>query len=303
MDLWQLRYFLAVAEELNVSRAAQRLHISQPPLSRAIKQLEVLLGVALFERHGKGMRLTPAGQRLRAEAVRLLAGTANIAERIRHGDGDGAESPRIGFEAAFGHYVLPLIERYARDVQRPPLGVIETPGRELLSRLANREIDLAIGIGEPSRTDVVHELIFEKRLMLLCAPGHRLARHRQLSLSQLADERFLFAPRELPCEIDQLVRAHCVVSGYTARTAVEVRDSGIAHDLLASGIGVRVMPEGECRASVGLVSIPVTDLPPVRICAIHRNLAPEPALAALLAIARTLGEPAPASRPRVALAG
>lgn len=301
MDLWQLRYFLAVAEELNVSRAAQRLHISQPPLSRAIKQLETLLGVALFERHGKGMRLTPAGQRLRAEAVRLLAGTANLAERIRHGD--GAESPRVGFEAAFGHYVLPLIERYAGDPHRPPLGVIETPGRELLSRLANREIDLAIGIGEPSRTDFVHELIFEKRLMLLCAPGHRLARQRQLSLAQLADERFLFAPRELPCEIDQLVRAHCVVSGYTARTAVEVRDSGIAHDLLASGIGVRVMPEGECRASAGLVSIPVTDLPPVRICAIHRNAPAQPALAALLAIARTLGEPELAPKRRMAVAG
>ena len=83
MDLRHLNYFLAVAEELNFGRAAERLHISQPPLSRQIMELEEELGVALFERGPKGVKITPAGLYLEKEAARLLGRVALVKERIR----------------------------------------------------------------------------------------------------------------------------------------------------------------------------------------------------------------------------
>ncbi|GAA1763913.1 LysR family transcriptional regulator [Streptomonospora arabica] len=187
-DLRELRYFLAAAEELNLSRAAERLGISQPPLSRAIRQMERRLGAPLFHRSHNSIRLTPAGDTLLSEARKVLDAAAAASRRTRRA---GRAAPALTITAAPGHgtrLLRRIADAYARLPGAARTDIAVTGYRAQEAALRSGEADLAL-LSTPFDTEGlrVRPLCSEERVAAVPA-GHRLAGCTALRCADLAGE-------------------------------------------------------------------------------------------------------------------
>jgi DNA-binding transcriptional LysR family regulator len=199
MELRHLRYFVVVAEEQNVTRAAERLHVSQPPLSRQIHDLEHELGVELFRRTAKSLALTEAGKIFLSEARAVLLRTDKAVETVRAvAQGDRGQL-RIGYAPSLTVELLPKALR-AFERERPGVRVSlhDLSTEECVQRLTARKIDVALTV-RPS-TQSMRGLTFEKLATypICCAVGaaHPLAKKRSVGLAQLRQERLMAYSRE-----------------------------------------------------------------------------------------------------------
>lgn len=190
IELREFRYFVAVAEELNFRRAAQRLTMAQPPLSKAIRQLEARLEVQLFERSTRHVSLTKAGQVLLDEA-RMVLDAAAAASRRAHRAGHSAQRLLLGVKAGGDSGLLKeILDAYRANPDVPHAEVIVSSWDTLENMLRDGRIDVAL-VRTPVRGAGLHleSLVTEPRLAVLPAE-HRLAGKRQLVVSELADEVF-----------------------------------------------------------------------------------------------------------------
>jgi DNA-binding transcriptional LysR family regulator len=196
MELRLVRYFIAVAEHLNFSKAAQQLHIAQPPLSRQIRQLEEELGVQLFVRNKRHVELTKAGQAFLEEARKLVVQAGHATEAARHAQKGESGVVRIGIGSGLGgmvsHVVVDHNKRYpAVDIQC----------KDIFSNLQNDALcrgEIDVGFLRPP-VDLVHlhsELLFEEKLVVILPRSHRLAKYRSLKLKDVADEPLIIFNRE-----------------------------------------------------------------------------------------------------------
>ena len=242
----RLRYFVVVAEELNFSRAAERLHVSQPPLSKQIKQLEQELGCRLFERVGRGVLLTEAGRLLLGEAYRILdqiEQTQNLVRRAGRG-----EIGRIilGFTPSAANVVLPSVlgeftVRYP-DVE---LSLHELKADDLVERLDNKWLDVAF-LYLPFDDDRFRcEVVSSERLVLALPDGHPLASQAQVGMTELAEEPFVMPTRHrhMPGLYGQITTL-CRQAGFVPREVQrEVWQMQTILGLVGGGIGVALVPE------------------------------------------------------------
>ena len=242
----QLRYFLVLAEELNFSRAAERLHMSQPPLSKQIKQLEQELGCRLFERVGRGVLLTEAGRLLLGEAYRILdqiEQTQNLVRRAGRG-----EIGRIilGFTPSAANVVLPSVlgeftVRYP-DVE---LSLHELKADDLVERLDNKWLDVAL-LYLPFDDDRFRcEVVSSERLVLALPDGHPLASQATVGMTELTEEPFVMPTRHrhMPGLYGQIT-ALCRQAGFVPRAVQrDVWQMQTILGLVGGGIGVALVPE------------------------------------------------------------
>ncbi len=191
MELRHLRYFVAVAEEQNVSRAAKRLHVSQPPLSRQIRDLEDELGVALFDRGAKTFRLTEAGRVFLTEARTVLERAEDAVQMVKDVAGGKRGEINVGYAPSLTVELLPRALRYFRKSNpgvRVRLHDLST--QEMLRGLNDGSLDVAMMVQVPPET--LAGLVFEElqRLAVCVAvhPAHPLARARKVGLEQVAKE-------------------------------------------------------------------------------------------------------------------
>jgi DNA-binding transcriptional LysR family regulator len=243
VDLRLLRYFVAVAEELHFGQAADRLHISQPSLSRAIRDLEGSLGAQLFTRTRRRVRLTDAGRHLLEETPRLLGDVERVlAETRRVGHGE-LGSLSIAFLPSATAVLMPRLIRAFRaaypDVQ---LEVEEMLDEPQLEALRSRRIHVGI---VRSRVDDA-ELSFERLLSdTVCAAlpsGHRLAGRAELTYADLADEDFLLWAREESPEGYDMVMSSCREAGFSPRIVHEVGTTAYTIlALVAGGLGISIL--------------------------------------------------------------
>ena len=238
MELRHLRYFVAVAEARNVSRAASRLGLTQPGLSRQVRDLEAELGVRLFDRIGRRIELTAEGDDLLHRSRDLLAGVESLSDRARALQVGDAGILRVGATPQSLESVLvEFVAYYHRAHPAVEVQLTEDAGRALLGRLNRGELHLAVAAPEEGFR---HRLLFPGRVIALMPPSHRLARRATLEVRELAREPLLLLRRDFA--VRQLFDGACQVAHLRPRVLLE---SGAPHTLLTfvrAGYGIGVAP-------------------------------------------------------------
>jgi DNA-binding transcriptional LysR family regulator len=244
MELRHLRYFIAVAEELHFSKAAERLHIAQPPLSQQIQQLEAELGVELFQRKTKRqVQLTEAGQAFLQEAYQLFAQLSkaiDLTQRIGRGE---KGQLRVGFTSLVTYDLLPVILlRFREQFPEVELVLQELTTTQQEQALFNRHIH--VGFAHPPLEDntLNTECIQQERLIVALRESHFLARQENISVRDLLDENFIMFPRHLgPGLYDQILLL-CQQGNFNPKVAIEAIQMQTIIGLVSAGIGIAIVP-------------------------------------------------------------
>jgi DNA-binding transcriptional LysR family regulator len=261
MELRHLRYFVTAAQELNISRAAARLRVSQPPLSRQIRDLEEEIGTALFDRSSKRLQLTAAGELFLQEARRILS-QVERARRITKATGSGqAGLITIGFPGSLGGVFLPEIVRAFRH-RHPTVDVdlVDMVPIRQLEALRNGQIDLAFvaQVEVESANEFVFEIVMHVRLHVALALDHRLSGSAPIALHELRDEAFISVKQ--PATHELFLRL-CRSAGFEPYVAKQADLSQSILDLVAAGVGVAILPEHFRRYQAAVAMRPLVARP------------------------------------------
>jgi DNA-binding transcriptional LysR family regulator len=243
MELRHLRYFVAVAEERNFTRAAQRLHIAQPPLSRQIQQLEEILGVQLFERNSRPLKLTETGKFFYSHAVQLLAQTSELESMTRR-VGNIERSLSVGFVGSTLYGMLPKIIRRFRDENTTvELSLHEMSTMDQIRALKDGVIDVGFGRIRHDDANIRRVILREEKMIVALPQGHPLSLVKPvLALGDLVNETLIIFPKTpRPSYADQVLSAF-QDRGLKPRRIYEVRELQIALGLVAAGEGISVVP-------------------------------------------------------------
>ena len=291
MELRHLRYFVAVADELNFRRAAQRLHVSQPPLSRQIHDLEDELGTKLFDRSKQKLALTRAGETFLKEARQILSQAqrasqlAKAASRGEAGELSIAILPPIG-----GLFLPPAIRAFRERFPLVDMNISELSPREHIAALMDRRID--VGFVPLPIVQRVPELEFEPmrevEIMAVLPPGHRLAKQRRLSLQKLTHEPFVLLNRSSAALFHDWILALCRQAGFEPKIVKMAESPLSVLELISSGFGVSLLPDLFQRFSVDAVFRPLSAVTPkLQLALVHRRDNESPLLHAFLKILRS----------------
>ncbi|ACO79249.1 LysR family transcriptional regulator [Azotobacter vinelandii CA] len=263
MDLRHLKYFIAVAEEKNIGRAAVRLHISQPPLTRQIQQLEDELGVRLFIRTPRGVELTSTGELFLEEARNIHSLIEQATERTQLA-GRG-KLGRLDI-ATFGSGILDTIPKLLLAFRKnyPDVKVVlHTMNKnEQIEALLQRRISLGFNRLLTPTPGIASELVTNESLLLAINKNDPLSKASEVSLQSLADHPFILFPTgSRPSFIDKTVGL-CQQAGFTPQVSQEVEDVVTAISLVASGFGICLVSETtSVLAFPGVVYRPLAHLP------------------------------------------
>lgn len=292
-ELRQLRYFVAVAEEMHFTRAAKRLNIAQPPLTQQIKQLEHLLGVALLVRTTRHVELTAAGQIFLAAARRTLAEAARAAEAARRAARGEVETLRIAFTDAGMFAVLPAaLAAFRTRYPAVHLDLRESDSPvDLAEGVAAGSLDVALMRGPFIDARLHVEPLLEEPFYVALPASHPLASRARVPLRALwGAPMILFPRRASPAYHDRLV-AICRAAGFAPTVGYEVERYTTILGLIASGIGVALVPRGNRNLSrEGVVYRPLAGTTArAAVVAAWRGDGSLGTLGSFLAIARSVG--------------
>jgi DNA-binding transcriptional LysR family regulator len=243
MELRHMRYFVAVAEEKNFTRAAERLHIAQPPLSRQMQQLEEDLGVALIEKGTRPLRLTDAGRFFLAHAKPLLDQVQEL-KAMTQRVGKLDRTLAIGFVASTLYGQLPeIVRRYRERHPEVEVTLHEMMTIEQMEALKEGRIDVGFGRLRSEDPSIRCILLREERMAVALWPGHRLASRPSLRLADVAGEHLLVYPKlPRPSFADQVLGMFGAAN-LAPDYVTEVRELQIAVGLVAAGQGISIVPE------------------------------------------------------------
>ncbi|MCK6375091.1 MAG: LysR family transcriptional regulator [Zoogloea sp.] len=248
MELRQLRYFEAVASTLNFSRAAERLHIAQPPLSRQIQQLEDELGVSLLDRSSRPLKLTNAGSFFYDQTVQVLARLKEIQAATRRIGAGGTRWMGIGFVPSILYGFLPnVLQRFTNENENLDISLSELTSVQQAEALKAGRID--VGFGRLAIQDEgLQNIVLTEELMVVAIPsGSALCKETTIPLRRLVSEVLVLypaAPR--PSFADQVLHQFSV-RGYEVRKTYETNGLQTAIGLVAAGMGVTIVPESVQR--------------------------------------------------------
>ena len=264
MELRQLRYFIAVAEELHFTRAAARLHIGQPPLSHAIQMLEQDVGARLFERNKRWVRLTEAGRLFLVDARRMLALAEEARSTAQRAERGEAGELRIGF--TYSTPLTPLfaaaINRYRQDHPQVSLLLQELATLRQLDGLGQRTIDLGfVRTPElPIPAGIRTTLLREDPLVAVLPASHPLAAQAIVHIADLAALPFVMYPPGAGTSIYPQIFRLCRDAGFVPHVGQTAKESSTIIGLVAAGSGVTMLPSSFARVQMdGVAYRPLAD--------------------------------------------
>jgi len=242
MELRHLRYFVAVAEERNLTRAAEKLFIAQPPLTRAIKQMEEEIGVELFIRKPRGLELTAGGEYLLGQAQQILdkvIATVNDTRRIAL---NRKTVFAIGFVPSVFYGQLPLMVRRLRQNKNLEIVLHELKTREQIDALKSGKVDIGFGRLRIEDPDVEQENLFDEPMIAAVPASHPLTRHPP-SLKELSEVPMITFPSGPGPNFADITQGLFHRRGLRVNVVQQVNDVQTALSLVASDMGFTLVPE------------------------------------------------------------
>jgi DNA-binding transcriptional LysR family regulator len=243
MDIRSLRYFLAVAEELHFGRAAAKLHISQPPLTLQIQNLETRLGARLFDRNQRRVRLTPAGSALVDEARRILGQIEDAARVVKRAQSGDTGRLRVGFLSSA--MLTPVGERFAR-VRKAMPGLtdtwIEMVSSAQADALQHGLLDIGFAHTPLDLGELRSALILREPLVAVLHEGHAAAKASRIGLDALKNDSFVMFPRTASPRLHDMVVATCYDAGFSPQIAHHANHFFTMVSLVSKGLGVALVP-------------------------------------------------------------
>jgi DNA-binding transcriptional LysR family regulator len=269
IDLKQLKYFLAVAEEKSFSRAAERLHISQPPLSQQIMKLESELGVKLFARTTRTFELTVAGKALMSEAADLLGRMRMTIDTIRQIDRGEVGRLRVGIVGSAMWGPIPsLLEEFQTKFPRVTWTLHEMGPTLQYEALRAKQVDVGFWREPRLEEDVLksdnlrQELCFRENVCVAINEHHPLAKQDAVELMDIAEEPMLTLALDKSSFPRYLMQC-CVKAGFQPTIAQEATEPQTLLAMVGAGLGVALMPETTSRIGwPGVVFVPIRTDPP-----------------------------------------
>ena len=260
-ELRHLRYFVVVAEELNFSRAATRLHMAQPPLSVAIRQLEQELGTDLFQRTTREVKLTEAGRALLDGARRTLAEADRAVGAAKRAGAGELGQLRVGFSWSARFETLPALGQ-AFSARSPDVQLLtqEMWNADVDSALRSGGIDVAISLCPELVADIADEVIRTEHVVAVLAAKHTPANEEAISLASLAGDEFVLFPRELAPRLHDVMIGICRHAGFEPRVRSESFHTGWDLLVLADVPVVAIAPESVAGdLPEGVVAVPLSE--------------------------------------------
>lgn len=289
-----LRQFIAVAEELNFRRAAQRLHMTQPPLTQGIQRLEAQLGLQLFDRSQPRVRLTAAGAALLDEARVLLSQTEKAIETARRAERGLTSLLRVSFVPSVGQHLLPdIVLAFRRDHPAAHLELTAQTSSQQLEGLRRGTVDVAIIVSPAERlaTDGLgYELLTRAGVCAALPAAHPLARRRRLRLEELAHEPFVLMPAAHSPAFMGSIYSACSKAGFMPRVVQEASPIQAVLAMVACGVGVSLVPDAarlDGRDAVRFVSLVHRPRLDYELSAVWLRGTETPILRQFVALART----------------
>lgn len=248
MELRHLRYFCAVAEEKNMTRAAEKIFMAQPPLTRQINQLEEEVGVQLIQREARGITLTPAGEYFWKQAQLILEKLASCVEESRRIDAGNKRIFRIGFVPSIFYGQLPHLVRRLRQHHKVDVELHEMKTGEQIEALKAGKIDMGFGrVVMPSlEPDVTQKLLFSEPILAALPCQHELAQD-EVDMAELAALPLITYPGGKAPTFANICLDLFASRGFRMRVAQQVNDIGTALGLVASDMGFTLVPEQVMR--------------------------------------------------------
>jgi DNA-binding transcriptional LysR family regulator len=251
VELRHLRYFVAVAEELSFTRAAQRLRISQPPLSQQIQDLEAILKTQLLLRTSRRVELTAAGDALRARAKSIIDQVETAArEAASIGRGEKGRILIGATGSILRGGLADMLAAYRHEFPDVTTTLFEQAPKLQLRALAEKNTDISFIRLKPDSSDFASELAWREDVVVAMSNIHRLAGRKRIVLRDLRDEEFVALSPE-SSEFAVSIRDCCVAAGFLPRVAHEVVDAQSITGLLAAGFGVALVPASIARFTTG----------------------------------------------------
>lgn len=263
MEFRHLRYFLALAEELHFGRAAQRLSISQPPLSLNIQQLEASVGARLFTRNSRGVQLTAAGQAFVPAARALLAQAGAAMREAREVAQGQAGELQIGFAGTLLYCGLPqVLQRFQASHPKLRLALRELSSSEQLAQLVRDRLDVGF-VHTPRVPPGFEQVLVASQPLVVCLPaGHALARKRQLALSALQGQALVVVSRAVSPDYHERILAECELAGWLPPVVHELRHWLSVVALVAQGQGAALVPAALAQSALaGAAFVPLQGTP------------------------------------------
>lgn len=245
MELRHLRYFVVVAEESSFSRAAARLHVSQPPLSVHVKALEEELHVRLLDRTNRGVTLTAAGQVFYDEARAILRRLEQAKSKTQSAGLGEVGTLSVGFVSIAAHGILPAaLKRFRERFPRVDVQLHELTTDAQIREMRAGRLDLGIGLAPVDETDLAFETVSRESLLLAAPVSHAsILRAGPVRLKDLSNEQFIIPPRDVGPGLYDLIISLCRASGFTPKITQHARQMQTVIGLVASGMGVALVPQ------------------------------------------------------------
>jgi DNA-binding transcriptional LysR family regulator len=244
VELRQLRYFAAIVEEGGFSRAAERLHVSQPPLSTQIRNLENELGVQLLERSNRGVVLTTAGAVFYDEVQAVLARLEHARQKVQQTDRGDIGMLSIGFVSIADYGILPpALKSFRARFPRVEVQLHELTTDAQIRELRAARLDLGIALAPVDEADLAFKGVMREELVLAAPAGDPAAKgDGPIRLRSLSKASFIVPPREVASGLYDLTISHCHASGFAPQITQHARQMQTVIGLVSSGMGIALVP-------------------------------------------------------------